>query len=78
MRLSPFAPIDAWRAPAPRADRVGWLGEWAYAHRGAHDGATPENAPSAFAEENRRGCGIYGHLAETIARECLSPLSGPV
>jgi glycerophosphoryl diester phosphodiesterase len=58
MRLSPFAPIDALAAPAPDPARIGWLREWTFAHRGVHDGATPENSPSAFAEAIRRGLGI--------------------
>lgn len=58
MRLSPFGPIDALLAPAPASDRVGWLGEWTYAHRGVHDGVTPENSIAAFSEAIRRGLGI--------------------
>jgi glycerophosphoryl diester phosphodiesterase len=58
MRLSPFGPIDSLAAPPPDPGRVGWLGQWLFAHRGAHDGATPENSPSAFAEAIRRGFGI--------------------
>ncbi|MGN6496749.1 MAG: glycerophosphodiester phosphodiesterase family protein [Tsuneonella sp.] len=58
MRLSPFAPIDAVLAPAPDPARISWLREWTFAHRGVHDGATPENSPSAFAEAIRRGLGI--------------------
>ncbi|MGN6498916.1 MAG: glycerophosphodiester phosphodiesterase family protein [Tsuneonella sp.] len=58
MRLSPFAPIDAALAPSPDPGRIGWLREWTFAHRGVHDGATPENSPSAFAEAVRRGLGI--------------------
>lgn len=58
MRLLLFDPIDAWLAPAPAAERVGWLAEWTYAHRGVHGSGTPENSPSAFAEAIRRGLGI--------------------
>lgn len=58
MRLSPFAPIDGWLAPAPDAARVGWLRDWEYAHRGVHSGAVTENSPAAFAEAIRRGTGI--------------------
>ena len=58
MRLSPFAIVDALAAPAPEPGRVSWLGEWTFAHRGVHDGATPENSPSGFAEAIRRGLGI--------------------
>ena len=58
MRLSPFAPIDAALAPAPDPARVGWLGEWEYAHRGVHGASAAENSPCAFAEAIRRGMGI--------------------
>lgn len=58
MRLSLFAPLDAWRAPAPRPDRVEWLGQWRYAHRGLHGPGVPENSPSAFAGAIARGMGI--------------------
>ena len=44
-----LGPIDRWRAPAPDAERVAWLGQWRYAHRGLHGPGYPENSPSAFA-----------------------------
>ena len=46
MRLSPFAPIDRWLAPAPDPARVAWIGEHVFAHRGLHGPGVPENAPS--------------------------------
>jgi glycerophosphoryl diester phosphodiesterase len=58
MRLSPFAPIDRWLAPAPDAARAEWLGTWEFAHRGVHGDEVPENSPGAFAEAIRRGMGI--------------------
>ncbi|MET0180009.1 MAG: glycerophosphodiester phosphodiesterase family protein [Novosphingobium sp.] len=58
MRLSPFALLDRWRAPAPEPARVAWLRRATYAHRGLHgDGAT-ENSPTAFAAAVARGLGI--------------------
>lgn len=56
--MSPFAPIDRWLAPASDAERVGWLGQHLYAHRGLHGGGRVENSPSAFAAAIERGLGI--------------------
>jgi glycerophosphoryl diester phosphodiesterase len=56
--LSPFAPIDRWRAPPPRPERVGWLREWRYAHRGLHGPGVAENSPTAFDLAIRAGLGI--------------------
>ncbi len=50
--------IDRWRAPAPLPNRVAWLGEWDYAHRGLHASAVPENSPAAFSDAIARGLGI--------------------
>ncbi len=53
-----LTPIDNWRAPAPPTKRVGWMGEWTYAHRGLHGAAVPENSASAFAAAIAVGLGI--------------------
>lgn len=53
-----FAAIDNWRSPPPRPAKVGWLGDWAYAHRGLHGSGLPENSPAAFAAAMARGLGI--------------------
>lgn len=58
MPLSPFAPIDRWRVPAPDPTRVAWLGQWVFAHRGLHGPGVPENSPTAFAQAIARGLGI--------------------
>lgn len=50
--------IDQWRAPPPAAKRIGWLGEWTYAHRGLHNANVPENSPAAFAGAIEQGLGI--------------------
>lgn len=50
--------IDDWRAPAPRRERVAWLGAWQYAHRGLHGPGVVENSPSAFALALRAKVGI--------------------
>lgn len=53
-----FGLLDRWRAPAPAADRVAWLREGAYAHRGLHGPGVPENSPTAFAYAIAAGVGI--------------------
>jgi glycerophosphoryl diester phosphodiesterase len=56
--LSVLSPLDRWRAPSPAVQRVAWLSEWAYAHRGLHGAGAPENSPGAFAAAIDRGLGI--------------------
>ncbi len=61
--MLPFALLDRWRAPAPDPQRVGWLCEATYAHRGLHGAGLNgegriENSPSAFAAAIERGLGI--------------------
>ena len=53
-----FGLFDSWLAPPPNLERVGWLKDWRYAHRGLHGPAVPENSPSAFAAAIARGLGI--------------------
>ena len=50
--------IDAALVPAPDPDRVGWLRQWTYAHRGLHDAVRVENSPSAFRAAVEAGYGI--------------------
>src|SRR5436305_1890733 len=62
MRLSPFALLDSWRAPAPDPRKVEWIGAQDYAHRGLHgaphDPPMPENSLAAFEAAIERGLGI--------------------
>ncbi len=58
MRLSPFGLFDRGLAPAPPGRKVGWLGEWNYAHRGLHGPGVPENSLTAFARAIAQGMGI--------------------
>jgi glycerophosphoryl diester phosphodiesterase len=58
MRLSPFAPIDRWLAPAPHSGRIDWLRGGCFAHRGLWGEGTPENSLSAFTDAAARGLGI--------------------
>ena len=51
--------LDNARAPAPDAERIAWLSEHIYAHRGLHDGGELiENSTPAFAAAIARGMGI--------------------
>lgn len=58
MRLSLFAPIDRWLAPAPPAGRADWIGRWAFAHRGLHGPGVPENSLAGARGAIERGFGI--------------------
>ncbi|MGH6786817.1 MAG: glycerophosphodiester phosphodiesterase family protein [Novosphingobium sp.] len=58
--------LDRWLAPAPKPGRVGWLGEWGYAHRGLHGAGAPENSPAAFAAAIDRGLGIECDVQRTL------------
>ncbi len=58
MRLSLFAPIDRWLAPAPPAGRADWIGRWAFAHRGLHGPGVPENSLAGARDAIERGFGI--------------------
>jgi glycerophosphoryl diester phosphodiesterase len=58
MRLSLLGPFDRLISPPPTADRVAFLGEQAYAHRGLHGGAVIENSRAAFTAAIENGLGI--------------------
>ncbi len=60
-----FAPLERWRSPPPRPDKVAWLGQWEYAHRGLHGAGVPENSLSAFAAAKARGLGIECDVQRT-------------
>lgn len=58
-----FALLDRWRVPPPRPDKVAWLKQWQFAHRGLHGPSVngecvPENSLTAFAGALARGLGI--------------------
>ncbi|WP_226632379.1 glycerophosphodiester phosphodiesterase family protein [Novosphingobium profundi] len=50
--------LDRWLSPAPRGDRVGWIFQHDFAHRGLHSGTVPENSMAAFAAAMAGGHGI--------------------
>ncbi len=60
MPFLPFARLDRWLAPPPRAGRCDWLARAVYAHRGYHDAPAGrvENSASAFAAALAAGLGI--------------------
>lgn len=53
-----FKLIDHFKAPVPEAERVDWLRDWRFAHRGLHQPGVPENSRAAFAAAIARGMGI--------------------
>lgn len=71
MRLSPFAPIDRWLAPAPQPGRVDWLRGAFFAHRGLHGGDTVENSPAAFAAAAAREFGLECDVQLTADGEAV-------
>ncbi|WP_247717889.1 glycerophosphodiester phosphodiesterase family protein [Qipengyuania proteolytica] len=50
--------LDSYLAPPPDPERVGWLREWSYAHRGLHGAGRVENSASAFRAAIEAGMGI--------------------
>lgn len=64
--MSLLRPIDIWRAPAPLPERVAWLGEWTYAHRGLHGTGIPENSRAAFSAAIARGLGIECDIQRSV------------
>ncbi len=66
MRLSLFALIDRWRAPAPKAGRADWIGQWTYAHRGLHGPGIPENSLAAARGAIERGFGIECDIQRSL------------
>ena len=50
--------LDRLLVRPPDPSRVGWLGEWTYAHRGLHGPGVVENGPAAFRAAVAAGLGI--------------------
>jgi glycerophosphoryl diester phosphodiesterase len=77
MRLSLYAPLDRWLAPAPHPGRVDWLGGTFFAHRGLHGaglngaGGAPENSLAAAAAAVARGFGIECDVQLTADDEAV-------
>jgi len=71
MRLSPFALIDRWLAPSPKAGRIDWLRGVCFAHRGLWGEGAPENSLSAFAGAVARGLAIECDVQLTADGEAV-------
>ena len=71
MRLSLFAPIDRWLAPAPGPGRVDWLRGAFFAHRGLHGADRPENSLAAFTAAAARGLGMECDVQLTADDEAV-------
>lgn len=50
--------LDRLFVAAPDPERVGWLRQWTYAHRGLHGEGRVENSPAAFRAAVAAGLGI--------------------
>jgi glycerophosphoryl diester phosphodiesterase len=50
--------VDKLLAPPPDPERVCWLKDWTYAHRGLHGEGQVENSPGAFRAAIAAGLGI--------------------
>ena len=66
MPLSLFAPIDRWLAPAPSPGKVGWIGQWTFAHRGLHGPGVPENSLAAARGAITAGMGIECDIQRSL------------
>lgn len=60
-----FGLLDRILVPAPDTERVGWLRDVTFAHRGLHGPGVPENSPAAFALAISQGLGIECDVQRT-------------
>lgn len=67
----PFTLIDGWAAPPPTPERVQWLREWSYAHRGLHCAGVPENSLAAAEAAISGGLGIECDVQKTRDGEAM-------
>lgn len=67
----PFTFIDGWAAPPPEPERVQWLREWSYAHRGLHQSGVPENSLAAASGAIAAGFGIECDVQKSRDGEAL-------
>lgn len=58
--------LDRLLAPPPDLERVSWLSEWTYAHRGLHGPGRVENSPSAFRAAIEAGLGIECDIQRSL------------
>lgn len=63
--------VDHWLAPPPHPERVSWLKEWTYAHRGLHGHGHVENSSSAFRAAAEAGLGIECDIQRSRDHEAM-------
>jgi len=66
-----FTLIDGWAAPPPEPERVQWLRDWNFAHRGLHGPGIPENSLAAAAGAIAAGLGIECDVQRSREGEAL-------
>ncbi len=71
MRSLLFALLDKWRSPPPKPEKVSWLGNAAYAHRGLHTPGVPENSLSAFRAAIAKGMGIECDVQRSLDGQAM-------
>jgi glycerophosphoryl diester phosphodiesterase len=71
MPFSPLGLLDAFLCKPPPAERVAFLGQQAYAHRGLHGGTVPENSRAAFHGAIDKGLGIELDVQPAVGREAF-------
>ncbi len=63
--------IDGWLSAPPPRERVAWLGQWRYAHRGLHGADAVENSPAAFALAIEAGLGIECDIQRSADKRAM-------
>ncbi len=58
--------LDSIFAPPPDPERVRWLKDWTYAHRGLHGPGRVENSPGAFRAAVAAGLGIECDIQRSL------------
>ncbi|QPC98541.1 glycerophosphodiester phosphodiesterase family protein [Qipengyuania soli] len=58
--------LDRFFVASPDPERVGWLRQWTYAHRGLHGEGRVENSPAAFRAAVEEGLGIECDIQRSL------------
>ncbi|MCJ2184212.1 glycerophosphodiester phosphodiesterase [Novosphingobium sp. 1949] len=67
----PFGLLDRWLSPAPDWNRVNWIAETDFAHRGLHGIGVPENSRAAFERAREQGYGIELDVQRSSDGHCV-------